>query len=248
MEGTYHQPQPYHPYGQPRWPSEFKPNFGQPHPMLVERERNMVMNGHIALPNAHTQPGMKVEDEMMEPPRTWHDARHTTQQPQRHHSQPAISVPYPDPHNPQYVHVDPRFAASYAHPQAHQWTTVGAVPGPQSSFGGNVGHIYPPEYNFGQDPMSTTSMSPESSVGGWQSATSTESVEQKAMLTSPSYCPVSPQLVQRPDGIRKKNARFEIPRERNLQTIDALIASTTDDTERKELKSQKRLLRNRQAA
>ena len=52
----------------------------------------------------------------------------------------------------------------------------------------------------------------------------------------------------RRDGIRKKNARFEIPAERNLRTIDQLINQTNDEGEIKELKQQKRLLRNRQAA
>ncbi|OTA58417.1 bZIP transcription factor [Hypoxylon sp. EC38] len=54
--------------------------------------------------------------------------------------------------------------------------------------------------------------------------------------------------LRRGDGIRKKNARFDIPAERNLGNIDQLIASTTDEQEIKELKQQKRLLRNRQAA
>jgi hypothetical protein len=49
-------------------------------------------------------------------------------------------------------------------------------------------------------------------------------------------------------GVRKKNARFEIPVERNLQNIDMLISSCKNDDEVKELKQQKRLLRNRQAA
>lgn len=52
----------------------------------------------------------------------------------------------------------------------------------------------------------------------------------------------------RGDGIRKKNARFEIPPERNLNTIDQLIAEAATDEVVKELKQQKRLLRNRQAA
>jgi hypothetical protein len=52
----------------------------------------------------------------------------------------------------------------------------------------------------------------------------------------------------RRDGIRKKNARFDIPPERSLQNIDQLIANSHDDNEIKELKQQKRLLRNRQAA
>jgi len=55
-------------------------------------------------------------------------------------------------------------------------------------------------------------------------------------------------MVRRGDGIRKKNARFEIPAERNLTNIDHLISISTDETEIKELKQQKRLLRNRQAA
>jgi hypothetical protein len=52
----------------------------------------------------------------------------------------------------------------------------------------------------------------------------------------------------RRDGIRKKNARFDIPAERTLGTIDFLISQTNDEDEIKELKQQKRLLRNRQAA
>ena len=63
---------------------------------------------------------------------------------------------------------------------------------------------------------------------------------------SPPYHVTSPLL--RRDGIRKKNARFEIPAERNLRTIDHLINQTSDEHEIKELKQQKRLLRNRQAA
>ncbi|KAK6078774.1 bZIP transcription factor [Seiridium cupressi] len=54
--------------------------------------------------------------------------------------------------------------------------------------------------------------------------------------------------LRRGDGIRKKNARFDIPAERNLNNIDHLISQSTDDQEIKELKQQKRLLRNRQAA
>ena len=57
---------------------------------------------------------------------------------------------------------------------------------------------------------------------------------------------------QRRDGIRKKNGRIDIPQERNIQTIDDLIEKTInedkDDDLLKELKQQKRLLRNREAA
>lgn len=54
--------------------------------------------------------------------------------------------------------------------------------------------------------------------------------------------------LRRGDGIRKKNARFDIPAERTLNNIDQLIAQCSDEQEIKELKQQKRLLRNRQAA
>jgi hypothetical protein len=53
---------------------------------------------------------------------------------------------------------------------------------------------------------------------------------------------------RRDGGIRKKNARFDIPAERNLFNIDNLIQTCTNEEDLKELKQQKRLLRNRQAA
>ena len=52
----------------------------------------------------------------------------------------------------------------------------------------------------------------------------------------------------RRDGISKKDARFDIPPERSLLNIDVLIQNSTNDDEIKELKLQKRLLKNRQAA
>lgn len=54
--------------------------------------------------------------------------------------------------------------------------------------------------------------------------------------------------ILRPDGVRKKNAKFDIPAERNLDTLDDMIKGAKSDTERKEYKMQKRLLRNREAA
>jgi hypothetical protein len=53
---------------------------------------------------------------------------------------------------------------------------------------------------------------------------------------------------RRDGGIRKKNARFDIPAERSLLNIDNLIQTCTNEDDQKELKQQKRLLRNRQAA
>ncbi|ROT36867.1 bZIP transcription factor [Sodiomyces alkalinus F11] len=73
-----------------------------------------------------------------------------------------------------------------------------------------------------------------------------ESMAKKMRPNTPSIR--SHNELRRGDGIRKKNARFDIPAERNLNNIDQLIAQSTDEQEIKELKQQKRLLRNRQAA
>ncbi|MCJ1386624.1 hypothetical protein MMC17_009750 [Xylographa soralifera] len=96
----------------------------------------------------------------------------------------------------------------------------------------------------------TYATSPQSTKD-WMSASSSEGLEYRSVAThnspqSPSFAANS--LLLRRDGIRKKNARFEIPAERNLRTIDMLINQTNDEHEIKELKQQKRLLRNRQAA
>ncbi|KAI5249835.1 hypothetical protein E4T43_00416 [Aureobasidium subglaciale] len=50
------------------------------------------------------------------------------------------------------------------------------------------------------------------------------------------------------DSIRKKNAKIPIPSEITLENIDDLIEGCTDEDEMKQLKAQKRLLRNREAA
>jgi len=70
----------------------------------------------------------------------------------------------------------------------------------------------------------------------------------KRMRPSSPTLRSSHDMARRGDGIRKKNARFDIPAERNLHNIDQLISQSTDEQEIKELKQQKRLLRNRQAA
>lgn len=95
-------------------------------------------------------------------------------------------------------------------------------------------------------PASAVPMSPQSSQG-WVSTSSDAPEARSKQTRSPTYRNGSPLNVRR-DGIRKKNARFEIPAERNLSNIDMLISLSTDEDEIKELKQQKRLLRNRQAA
>jgi hypothetical protein len=92
-------------------------------------------------------------------------------------------------------------------------------------------------------------MSPQTSQGWVGGASSGDGADgqSKPVRTSSSFRNAST-LHMRRDGIRKKNARFDIPAERTLGTIDFLISQTNDEDEIKELKQQKRLLRNRQAA
>ncbi|KAI9819478.1 MAG: hypothetical protein M1827_006926 [Pycnora praestabilis] len=125
---------------------------------------------------------------------------------------------------------------------------TGAVP-----FGGLpiMNHIRPgPLYPTATSTNSSIPASPHSAKD-WMSMASSDHLEPRSLPkrmrpTSPSSRSHSP--LMRRDGIRKKNARFEIPAERNLYNIDQLISQSNDDQEIKELKQQKRLLRNRQAA
>lgn len=116
--------------------------------------------------------------------------------------------------------------------------------------GGAVGPVS--AINFGQmssyrsnifGAPGSVAMSPQSSQGWMQ----TGEIVDGRPARSPTYRTDS-NLHLRRDGIRKKNARFEIPAERTLSNIDQLIAQSTNEEDIKELKQQKRLLRNRQAA
>lgn len=101
-------------------------------------------------------------------------------------------------------------------------------------------------YRGGMFAPGGVAMSPQSSQG-WMPAPM-DLTDTPAQLTkAPVYRNGSPMTVRR-DGIRKKNARFEIPAERTLSNIDQLISQSTNEEDIKELKQQKRLLRNRQAA
>lgn len=123
----------------------------------------------------------------------------------------------------------------------HGSFSQGPPPPPQFS----VAH---PEAGFIPAPQVQTPMSPHSHQD-WMG------MAQQEMEGRPSHKRMRPDSpprtvidLQRRDGIRKKNGRIEIPHERNIQTIDDLIEKTTDDEMLKELKQQKRLLRNREAA
>ncbi|KAK5073893.1 hypothetical protein LTS08_002009 [Lithohypha guttulata] len=260
MDLSYQQPQPYRMYEHPQWTEDYKPNYieAEHHIERDERPPASTTSTYNANPHSRRQSVLKVEDEYSPNDNvpTWHERQHQAHYPIRHYSHSSV---HSHGHPQRYMRADPNFAASYAQPEWSMPQSGTSTPTPAyssvDSYSAPVQYANHASFDFNQDPISAVSMSPQSSQGGWASATSSDGMEQRCMIQSPVFRPMSPQsthradgLVQRSDGIRKKNARFEIPRERNLHTIDALIMSTTDETEKKELKQQKRLLRNRQAA
>ncbi|RMX96125.1 hypothetical protein D0868_11352 [Hortaea werneckii] len=101
---------------------------------------------------------------------------------------------------------------------------------------------------FAAAPHVQTPMSPhchQDWMGMAQQEMDSRPMTKRMRASSP---PVTMVDYARRDGIRKKNGRIEIPPERNIHTIDELIDQTTDEGLLKELKQQKRLLRNREAA
>ncbi|KAI9769585.1 MAG: hypothetical protein M1839_003624 [Geoglossum umbratile] len=131
-------------------------------------------------------------------------------------------------------------------------TGSGATPGPTTYESHSTNHIRPVSV-FPSAPSTNASIppSPHQSKDWMPTNGSAEQLEPRSIpkrMRPGSPSPRSNSPLLRRDGIRKKNARFEIPAERNLLNIDQLIAQSADDQEIKELKQQKRLLRNRQAA
>ncbi|KAK2789511.1 hypothetical protein FQN52_006039 [Onygenales sp. PD_12] len=181
----------------------------------------------------------------------------------RHASQ--MSTPLFEPVNP-FVRVDTQ-SASYGQQQSWPLSADSGSCTPTPVYeqfshdydgnsnpfaGGAVGPVNPMSfphipYRPGSTfPQSTTPMSPQSSQG-WISGASEQTEARSKPIRNTSYRNGSP-LHMRRDGIRKKNARFDIPAERTLSNIDMLISQSNNEDEIKELKQQKRLLRNRQAA
>ena len=250
-------------YHQPQWPLEVKPVFNEDDDMSVLDEK-------ILDPNTPSDLSATAELHRRSFDHAGHAADHkdnmwrgVTQdlrvQPVRHQSFPTMAhVETAQP----FMRIDPAYAAAYTHPHnlslsVHSGASTPTPiyesmsheyqPGPAMAYqGGPLTFTQLPTHTV---PTSAIPMSPQSSQGGWMSATSSDTTEPRSRpVRSPSYRAASPLSHLRSDGIRKKNARFEIPAERNLHNIDSLILSTNDETEKKELKQQKRLLRNRQAA
>ena len=103
--------------------------------------------------------------------------------------------------------------------------------------------VFPPAPTPG--PLSATSPAQDKGYMAMaeQAVADTRTKRLRHESPSRSYSPF-----QSRGGIKKKAQRFEIPMERNLNNIDALIQACSNEDDIKELKQQKRLLRNRQAA
>jgi len=109
----------------------------------------------------------------------------------------------------------------------------------------NVYGELPVQMDSEYPPYAASAASPQWSTS---SSDAVEKIPRSGHFQSPMYKHNIAHLPR--DGVRKKNARFDIPEGHNLQTIDELINRTDPNNEQtlKELKQQKRLLRNRQAA
>ena len=239
-------------YPHPQWPTDAKSAF-------IEEDDSSVLGDRVldptspAISSATTMSRkvsmIKSEDAYYPADHMWHEEPHEGGLPVRHHTQPQVST-----HHHPYVRIDPNYNAAYTHPHgwamsAHSGTSTPTPGFVSSGYGSSQSMGYPGFTPINQQELTSSEMSPQSSQGGWGSTTSSDSIEHPARrMRSPGRRAVSPMSIMRPDGIRKKNARFEIPQDRNLNNIDSLINATTNDSERKELKQQKRLLRNRQAA
>ena len=239
--------QAYAVYPHPQWSDDVKtyPDDDESAPLDDQSPTDLP-----GLPDSRRHSMIKIEDDFHGAPTMYHERPGMAQM--RHYSHPNVPL-INTSHHMARPH-DHTFSASYS--QAPQWPIpthsesntptpmYGAVQEPIAvQFASTSNYPYQ-----SQNPASAVSMSPQSSQGGWASAASSDSAEQRVDLRSPRFRPMSPMTVMRSDGIRKKNARFEIPKERNLNNIDTLILQSTDEQEKKELKQQKRLLRNRQAA
>ncbi|CZT00389.1 uncharacterized protein RAG0_08431 [Rhynchosporium agropyri] len=185
----------------------------------------------------------------------------------QHQPQMASNNPFVEPNNNPFMRMEAQSSFGQNQNQNHGWS-MGNASGMSTPMRGHDG--LPSEYEVPtfQRPMQT----PFTNPGNQQLPVfSSGNTSNESLPTSPQkewsvadamehrsmpkrMRPHSPTLRSHPDisrrgdGIRKKNARFDIPAERNLNNIDHLISQSTDDQEIKELKQQKRLLRNRQAA
>lgn len=221
-------------------------------PTLVDsRRESFAVSASIFSPKNETWTAVDMESVPSNNP--FMEPQHAQPQPQQHHSnnpflqhQHQQSQPQPQPFMSQPTN-------PWSMSSSGSCTPMAQFDGLPNEFDTNGGPLFQRPQLQGQTPFSNPAnhvpmfppvnghpMQQSASKDGWMTS-----------LKDPKHH--SPTIrshndLRRGDGIRKKNARFDIPAERTLTNIDALIAQSSDETEIKELKQQKRLLRNRQAA
>lgn len=200
-------------------------------------------------------PGLSIEPASTGAPNPFHDDANAFMRQGSQHAAPYAQQPHPaawtfdhgsghctpTTSNVDFMPPPPQFDASYQRTDSAHGSF--SQTGPPQHF--SVSH---PDPSFIPAPQVQTPMSPHSHQD-WMG------MAQQEMEGRPSHKRMRPESpprtlldFQRRDGIRKKNGRIDIPQERNIQTIDDLIEKTSDEELLKELKQQKRLLRNREAA
>jgi hypothetical protein len=253
-----YQPHTYYTYGHPQWPEDVKPALTEDESSILDDKvfDTTPADMTTADPSHSRRHSIaKLEDDYPAPSHVWQERPHGVMPATRHYSQSSIPMSATNSHFYGQVNTancGPGFMPNQQWPLSARSETNTPTPflAPvQEPFEHQVQYTGGPvTFNLSQqDPVSAVSMSPQSSQGGWASTTSSDAAETGRSI-SQRYRGASPMFVMRSDGIRKKNAKFEIPAERNINTIDSLIAHASTEEEKKELKQQKRLLRNRQAA
>ncbi|KAI1630269.1 hypothetical protein EDD37DRAFT_605124 [Exophiala viscosa] len=252
--------QGFYVYGQPHWPEDVKPALTEDDASVLDDrvlDASTPTDMTAADSNESQRPSMaKMERDYSTATHVWNERPHGVLPPARHHSQ--SSIPLSGLNTQYFGQANPtNYGSGFAHPPSWPLSARSETNTPTPFFATvNEPFAQHVQYEGGpvtfpsyaqQDPLSAVSMSPQSSQGGWASTTSSDAAETDHGMRRRYRGPASG-LVLRSDGIRKKNAKFEIPKERNLDNIDRLIMQSTNEEEKRELKQQKRLLRNRQAA
>ncbi|KAF3480828.1 uncharacterized protein GIQ15_06175 [Arthroderma uncinatum] len=226
-------PSPAFDFFQPPPTLDSKPIFSRDEEMSVLDDKILDAGAQDMSMDSSRRPSFdQTTDEFSRRESVWSDmAQHQTDAQSRHPSQ--LSTPLFEPIS------NPFFDGAVANPFT----------------GGAVGQVQPMSYQqmqFRASPPfaapNSIPMSPQSSQGWVSGSSEVPETQSRPVRTSAGYRNSGASLTIRRDGIRKKNARFDIPAERTLSNIDLLISQSNDEDEIKELKQQKRLLRNRQAA
>lgn len=220
--------------------------------MVDSRRESFAVSSSIFSPK--TEAWSSVDMESVPSNNPFMEPQHPQPQPQQHHSNNPFLRMDQQQQQPQPQPFMSQSTNPWSMNSSGSCTPMPQFDGMPTDFDTNAAPLFQRPQIQGQTPFSNPAnhvpmfpvnghpMQQSASKDGWM----TSLKDPKHNMNSPTIR--SHNDLRRGDGIRKKNARFDIPAERTLNNIDTLIAQSNDETEVKELKQQKRLLRNRQAA